>query len=422
MVELILFGSLAVMIFINIPIAIGLGLASIATLIYVGSPLGVVPSMMQATVQKFALLTIPLFILAGAIMDKGGISRRLINLANSMIGSVHGGLGYVAVIAAMFFAAISGSGTATVAAMGSILIPAMAKQGYDRGFASALSAISGSMGTIIPPSITFIIYGMITGESIGDLFLAGIVPGIVFGLILCILVFVVSKKNDWKSEDGKASLNEIGKAFFDALWGLLSPVIVLGGIYTGLLTPTEAATVAVIYSFIVGAFIYKELTLKTFWEALFSTGKTTGIILLIIMNAGIFSWVLTQQGIAPRLTEMALELTTNPYIMLLIINFVFLCAGCVMDNTSALFILVPIILPIAQALDINLIHLGVVLVLNLSIGQVTPPVGPNLYVAADIGKVAFENICQRILPMLGVSLIALLLVTFIPWLSTCLIK
>lgn len=194
MVELILFGSLAVMIFINIPIAIGLGLASIATLIYVGSPLGVVPSMMQATVQKFALLTIPLFILAGAIMDKGGISRRLINLANSMIGSVHGGLGYVAVIAAMFFAAISGSGTATVAAMGSILIPAMAKQGYDRGFASALSAISGSMGTIIPPSITFIIYGMITGESIGDLFLAGIVSGIVFGLILCILVFVVSKK------------------------------------------------------------------------------------------------------------------------------------------------------------------------------------------------------------------------------------
>lgn len=306
--------------------------------------------------------------------------------------------------------------------MGSILIPAMAKQGYDRGFASALSAISGSMGTIIPPSITFIIYGMITGESIGDLFLAGIVPGIVFGLILCILVFVVSKKNDWKSEDGKASLNEIGKAFFDALWGLLSPVIVLGGIYTGLLTPTEAAAVAVIYSFIVGAFIYKELTLKTFWEALFSTGKTTGIILLIIMNAGIFSWVLTQQGIAPRLTEMALELTTNPYIMLLIINFIFLCAGCVMDNTSALFILVPIILPIAQALDINLIHLGVVLVLNLSIGQVTPPVGPNLYVAADIGKVAFENICQRILPMLGVSLIALLLVTFIPWLSTCLIK
>ena len=263
---------------------------------------------------------------------------------------------------------------------------------------------------------------MITGESIGDLFLAGIVPGIVFGLILCILVFVVSKKNDWKSEDGKASLNEIGKAFFDALWGLLSPVIVLGGIYTGLLTPTEAAAVAVIYSFIVGAFIYKELTLKTFWEALFSTGKTTGIILLIIMNAGIFSWVLTQQGIAPRLTEMALELTTNPYIMLLIINFVFLCAGCVMDNTSALFILVPIILPIAQALDINLIHLGVVLVLNLSIGQVTPPVGPNLYVAADIGKVTFENICRRILPMLGVSLIALLLVTFIPWLSTCLIK
>lgn len=422
MVELILFGSLAIMIFINIPIAIGLGLASIATLLYVGSPLGVVPSMMQATVQKFALLTIPLFVLAGAIMDKGGISKRLIQLANSMIGSVHGGLGYVAVIAAMFFAAISGSGTATVAAMGSILIPAMAKQGYDRGFASGLSAISGSMGTIIPPSITFIIYGMITGESIGDLFLAGIVPGILFGGMLCLLVLVVSRRNDWKSEEGRASLKETGKAFIDAFWGLLSPVIVLGGIYTGLLTPTEAAAVAVIYSFIVGAFIYRELDFQKFLYALFSTGRTTGIILLIIMNAGIFSWVLTQQGIAPRLTEMALELTTNPYVMLFIINIVFLCAGCVMDNTSALFILVPIIMPIAQALNIDLVHLGVVLVLNLSIGQVTPPVGPNLYVAADIGKVPFEIICRRILPMLGVSLLTLLLVTYIPWLSTCLIR
>lgn len=422
MVELILFGSLAVMIFLNIPIALALGLASAATLLYVGSPLGVVPSMMQATVQKFALLTIPLFILAGAIMDKGGISRRLIHLANCMIGSIHGGLGFVAVIAAMFFAAISGSGTATVAAMGSILIPAMAKQGYDRGFASGLSAISGSLGTVIPPSITFIIYGMITGESIGDLFLAGIVPGIIFGGMLCLMVFIAAKKNDWKGDEQRASTKELLKAVADASWGLLSPVIVLGGIYTGLLTPTEAAAVAVIYSFLVGAFIYRELHWQELLQTLFSTGKTTGIILLIIMNAGIFSWVLTQQGIASTLTEMALNLTNDPFVMLLLINVVFLCAGCVMDNTSALFILVPIILPIAQALNIDLVHLGVVLVLNLSIGQVTPPVGPNLYVAADIGKVRFEDICRKILPMLAISMVALLVITFVPWFSTCLIK
>lgn len=409
----ILFGSMAVMIGFGIPIAIVLGVSSALTLIFSGAPLGVIPSMMQATVQKFSLLTIPLFVLAGAIMDKGGISKRLINLADSIIGPVHGGLGYVAVVAALFFAAISGSGTATVAAM--------AAQGYDAGFSSALSAISGSLGTVIPPSITFIIYGMITGESIGDLFLSGIVPGLIFGFMLCIMVFIKSKKNGWKGDTQRASLKEIGRLFLDTIWGLLSPVIVLGGIYSGLFTPTEAAAVAVVYSLIVGIFIYKELRLTELKETLFSTAKTTGMILLIIMNAGIFSWVLTQQGIAASLTEMALALTDNRYIMLFIINIVFLCAGCVMDNTSALYILVPIIMPIAKALDINMIQLGVILVLNLSIGQVTPPVGPNLYVAADIGKVKFEEICRRMVPLLLMSLLALLCITYIPALSLCLI-
>ncbi|WP_294663388.1 TRAP transporter large permease [uncultured Fusobacterium sp.] len=421
MAAAILFISLAVFIFLNIPISISLGLSSALTLMATGSPLGVIPSMMQATVQKFSLLTIPLFVLAGVLMDKGGISKRLINLADSMMGPIHGGLGYVAVISALFFAAISGSGTATVAAMGSILIPAMVKQGYDKGFSSALSAISGSLGTVIPPSITFIIYGMITGESISDLFLSGIVPGIIFAAMLCLTVFIYSKKNGWKGDKPKATRQEIMKIFWGTLPGFLSPVIVLGGIYSGFFTPTEAAAVAVIYSFIVGKFVYKELTFGALRETLFSTAKTTGIILLIIMNAGIFSWILTQQGIATQLTELAIGFTTNKYVMLLIINVVFLMAGCVMDNTSALYIIVPIILPIARALDINLVHLGVILVLNLSIGQVTPPVGPNLYVAADIGKVKFEVICRKMVPLLIMSLAALLIITFVPWLTTCLI-
>lgn len=421
MAAAILFISLAVFIFLNIPISISLGISSALTLMATGSPLGVIPSMMQATVQKFSLLTIPLFVLAGVLMDKGGISKRLINLADSMMGPIHGGLGYVAVISALFFAAISGSGTATVAAMGSILIPAMVKQGYDKGFSSALSAISGSLGTVIPPSITFIIYGMITGESISDLFLSGIVPGIIFAAMLCLTVFIYSKKNGWKGDKPKATRQEIMKIFWGTLPGFLSPVIVLGGIYSGFFTPTEAAAVAVIYSFIVGKFVYKELTFGALRETLFSTAKTTGIILLIIMNAGIFSWILTQQGIATQLTELAIGFTTNKYVMLLIINVVFLMAGCVMDNTSALYIIVPIILPIARALDINLVHLGVILVLNLSIGQVTPPVGPNLYVAADIGKVKFEVICRKMVPLLIMSLVALLIITFVPWLTTCLI-
>lgn len=421
MTELILFGSLAVMIFINIPIALALGLASIFTLLYTGDPLGVVPAMMQATVQKFTLLTIPLFILAGSLMDKGGISKRLINLANCFFGGVRGGMGFVAVVAAMFFAAISGSGTATVAAIGSILIPAMIKEGYDEGFSAGLSAISGSLGTIIPPSITFIIYGMITGESIGDLFFAGIVPGMIFGLILCAYTYYISRKNNWGGKGKLASGQKIWKTFTNALWGIFSPVIVLGGIYSGILTPTESAAVAVIYSYLVGAFVYKELDLKKLWQALFITAKTTGIILLIIMNAGIFSWVLTEQGIAASLTELALSLTQDKIVMLLIINIVFLLAGCVMDNTSALFILVPIVMPIAKALGIDMIHLGVILVLNLSIGQVTPPVGPNLYVAADIGKMKFERIMSGVTPLLLMSLVALLIITFVPWFSLCLL-
>lgn len=419
---LILFGTLIIFILLNIPISISLGLSSAITLLSVGMPITSIPSILQATVQKFSLLTIPLFVLAGVIMEKGGISRRLINMANSIVGPIHGGLGYVAVITAMFFAAISGSGTATVAAIGSILIPSMIKQGYDAGYTSALSAISGSLGTVIPPSITFLIYGMITGESISDLFLSGIVPGIIFALSLCISVFIKSKKENWKSSEGKSSLKEIFISIKEAFLGLMSPVIVLGGIYSGIFTPTEAASVAVIYSFIISVFAYKELTLAKLLETLFDTAKTTGIILLIIMNAGIFSWVLTQQSIASNLTEMALSITSNKYIMLIMINIIFLCAGCVMDNTSAMYILVPIIMPVAKALDINMIHLGTIIVLNLSIGQVTPPVGPNLYVAADIGKVKFENITKRMVPLIIMSLITLFIITYVPWFSLVFIK
>lgn len=419
---IVLFGTLIIFIILNIPISVSLGLSSAITLLFVGMPITSIPSILQATVQKFSLLTIPLFVLAGVIMEKGGISKRLINMANSIIGPIHGGLGYVAVVAAMFFAAISGSGTATVAAIGSILIPSMVKQGYDAGYTSALSAISGSLGTVIPPSITFLIYGMITGESISNLFLSGIMPGIVFGLCLCISVFIKSKKENWKSDSQRSSLKSIIISIKESFWGLMSPVIVLGGIYSGIFTPTEAASVAVIYSFIISVFIYKELNLEKLIETLFDTAKTTGIILLIIMNAGIFSWVLTQQSIASNLTEMALSITHNKYIMLIIINIIFLIAGCVMDNTSAMYILVPIIMPVAKALDINMIHLGTIIVLNLSIGQVTPPVGPNLYVAANIGKVKFENIVKNMVPLIIMSLIALLIITYLPWFSLVFIK
>ena len=355
-------------------------------------------------------------------MDEGGISKRLINVAKMFIGPVYGGLGYVMIIVALFFAAISGSGTATVAAVGSILIPAMIAEGYDKSFSGALSAISGSLGTIIPPSISFVVYGMITGVSIGDLFISGIIPGILVALSLCVIVFIYSKKNNWRGSEQKFSRKEKLKALMGAFWGILSPVIVLGGIYGGIFTATEAAAVASVYSIFVGVFIYKEMKLEQFIRTLKRTVATTGVIMLIVSCAGVFSYVLAHQGIVANLTNMALRLTDNKYVMLFIINIVFLIAGCLMDGVSAMYILLPIIVPIAQALGIDLLHLGVVTVVNLSIGQVTPPVGPNLYVAADIAKCKFTEIIPKAIPFIIASVVILMVLTFVPILSTVLVK
>lgn len=419
---IVLFASLAVLIAINIPIAISLGLSSAVTLLFAGFPITSIPAILQSTVEKFTLLTIPLFVLAGTAMDEGGISKRLINVAKMFIGPVYGGLGYVMVIVALFFAAISGSGTATVAAVGSILIPAMIAEGYDKSFSGALSAISGSLGTIIPPSISFVVYGMITGLSIGDLFMSGFIPGALVALSLCLIVLYYSKKNGWRGSGEIYTGKEKKKALMDAFWGILSPVIVLGGIYGGIFTATEAAAVASVYSIFVGVFIYKEMKLKQLISTLKRTVSTTGVIMMIVACAGVFSYVLAHQGIVTRLTDMALSLTDNKYIMLLIINIVFLIAGCLMDGVSAMYILLPIIIPIANALNIDLLHLGVITVVNLSIGQVTPPVGPNLYVAADIAGCKFTDIIPKAMPFIIASVIVLFILTFCPVLCTVLVK
>ena len=418
----ILFVTLAALIVLNVPIAIALGLSSAFTLLTAGFPITSIPSILQSTVEKFTLLTIPLFVLAGTAMDEGGISKRLINVAKMFIGSVYGGLGYVMIVVALFFAAISGSGTATVAAVGSILIPAMISEGYDKSFSGALSAISGSLGTIIPPSISFVVYGMITGLSIGDLFISGFIPGILYALALCVIVFYYSRKYKWRGSLTKYTKKEKLKALGDAFWGILSPVIVLGGIYGGIFTATEAAAVASVYSIIVGMFIYKDMNFKGLIRTLKRSVATTGVIMLIVACAGVFSYVLAHQGIATALTNMALQLTDNKYVMLFVINIVFLIAGCLMDGVSAMYILLPIIIPIAQALNIDLLHLGVITVVNLSIGQVTPPVGPNLYVAADIAKCKFSEIIPKAIPFILASIVILFVLTYVPSLCTVFVK
>ena len=421
---LIILALLVVMLLAGVPIAVALAVSSICAILPVlnlGASVLTGAQRIFSGISVFSLLAIPFFILAGNIMNKGGIAIRLINFAKLFTGNIPGALAHTNAVANMLFGAISGSGTAAASAMGSIIGPIEEEEGYDRDFSAAANIATAPTGLLIPPSNVMITYSLVSGgTSVAALFMAGYIPGILWGLACMAVIYYFAKKKGYRSAV-KYSFSEKVKVFFQAIPCLLMIVIVIGGIISGIFTATEGSVVAVVYSLIVGIFVYKELRLKELKETLFSTAKTTGMILLIIMNAGIFSWVLTQQGIAASLTEMALALTDNKYIMLFIINIVFLCAGCVMDNTSALYILVPIIMPIAKALDINMIQLGVILVLNLSIGQVTPPVGPNLYVAADIGKVKFEEICRRMVPLLLMSLLALLCITYIPALSLCLI-
>lgn len=410
--------SLFALIAINVPIAISLGLSSAIALLVEGFSITSIPSIIQATIEKFSLLTIPLFVLAGNAMDEGGISKRLINLAKIGLGNLTGGLGYIMVVVALFFAAISGSGTATVAAVGAILIPSMTKEGYDPRFSAALSAISGSLGTIIPPSISFVVYGMITGVSIGSLFMCGIVPGCIIAALLCIVVYFYSKKNGWRSQKTEYSKKELRKALMDSFWGILSPIIVLGGIYGGIFTPTESAAVAAVYSIIVGMFVYREMTWKGFINTLMRTAKSTGLIMLIVACAGVFSYALQYLGIATGITNWALSLTSSKTVMLIVFMVIFLIAGCLMDGVSSMYVLLPIIVPIAQAMDINLVYLGIITVVNLSIGQVTPPVGPNLYVAADLAGVKFTSVLRYAFVFIGVALFGLLLLMFVPGICT----
>jgi len=413
-----LFGLLFICLILSMPVAVSLGLSAIITIWLLHIPLLAVTSIIEATVTKFTLLAIPFFILSGIVMQKGGISKRLISLASIIIGPITGGLGIAAIVTAMFFSAISGSGPATVAAIGVILVPAMIKIGYDDAFATSIVSASGALGIVIPPSIAFIIYGMLANVSIGDLFIAGILPGILVGFCFIGIVIIVSKKHNYKELSKKRTLNEAGKVFIDAFWGILSPVIVLGGIYGGIFTPTEAAAVAAVYSIFVSVFIYRGLKWSDFIQTLLDAAITTAIIMLIVANAGLFAWVLTREGIASSIARTLLNITSNKIIILLMINVVFLMAGCIMDAVSSFYVLLPIVLPIANEMGLNLLVLGVILTVNLSIGLITPPVGANLYIGADIGKVSLEKLIKRIFPFILAALLALTIMTFIPQIIT----
>ena len=417
MVALILFGSFFLLLFLNIPIALSLGMSSIITLLYEKLPLSMVPSNMYSSTSKFVLLAIPFFIFGGNIMAEGGISERLINFCRSLVGHKRSGMALVCVIVSCFFAAISGSGPATVAALGMIIIPAMVQAGYDKASGTALMSTAGAIGIIIPPSITFVIYGSITGTSVGSLFASGIVPGILMGVLLVVAMMWVSRKRELHLLP-KATWKERWESFKDAFWGLMMPVIILGGIYGGIFTPTEAAAVSAIYGLFVGLFIYKTITFKDVPRILADSVSQTAVVMFIVGTASLFAWILTVTSLAAQASNVLISVSSgNKYIFLLIVNIILLIAGCFIDANSACYILVPILVPVATALGINPIHLGCIMIVNMAIGMVTPPVGVNLYVGCGIAKISLKEISIAVLPFIVASIAALLLTTYVPIIS-----
>ena len=417
MTALILFGSFFAMLLLNVPIAISLGMSSVLTLVSMDLPLSVIPSNMYASTSKFVLLAIPFFILGGNVMERSGISTRLIDFFRSLVGHLRIGMAMVTVLVGCFFAAISGSGPATVAALGMTLIPAMTKVGYRKDYATALVSTSGAIGIIIPPSITFVIYGSITGTSVGSLFMSGVIPGLLMGLFLILTTAFVTRGQELQLLP-KASAKERWNAFKDAFWGIMMPVIILGGIYGGFFTPTEAAGVAAVYGILVGLFIYRSINLKDVWELLKDSVSQTAVVMIIVGAASLFAYVLTVSGIAAEASSALVSISGgNKYIFLLIINVILLIAGCFMDANSAMYILVPILRPVAAALGVDLVHLGCIMVFNMAIGLVTPPVGVNLYVGCGIANITLKQICKAVMPLIIASILALLLVTYIPGIS-----
>lgn len=417
MTTLFLFVCLFTLMFLGMPIAIALGLSSVLTiLLFAPDSLASLALKFFQTMENFTLLAIPFFILSGAFLTTGGVARRLIHFATSVVGHIRGGLAMSAVLACMLFAAISGSSPATVVAIGSIVIAGMVKTGYTKEYATGVICNAGTLGILIPPSIPMVVYSAATEQSVGRMFMAGFLPGVLLGLMLMAAIYVTATILNLPRLP-RAPIKEVALAGKDALWGLLLIVIILGGIYGGIFTPTEAAAVAAVYAFVIAVWVYGDVGLWDVPKVLVDAGKVSVMLMFIIANAFLFAHVLTTERIPQSIAEAIVAARMEPWMFLVVVNIVLLIAGNFMEPSSIILILAPIFFPIAVELGIDPIHLGVIMVVNMEIGMITPPVGLNLFVASGITGMSLWDVVKAAMPWCAILLAFLLLITYVPWIS-----
>ena len=409
-----LFVAFFLLVLIGVPIAIALGLSSMVALLFHSHvPVMVLVQKSFASIDTFTLMAIPFFILAGNMMSSGGVSQRLVNLASCGFGRYSGGLAHVATAACTFFGAISGSGPATTAAIGSVMVKPMNERGYDNVFSAACVAASGVIGILIPPSINMVLYGVITGASIGKMFIGGVIPGLIFSACIMLVNYLIAKKRNYPRE-ASPKPGQTLKAFKDAFWALLMPLIILGGIYGGVFTPTEAAVVAAAYGALIGLFVYKELTIKKISGVMLVTAKNSAIIMILVATAHCFSYLLASEQIPQALTTVMLGFSKDPTVLLILIVLSLLVVGTFLDNAVAVVLMTPIFFPVIESVGIDPVFFGVLTVVTLAIGQITPPVGLCLFVACNLANVTIEELSAECMPYLGIMIAAMFVLLFFP--------
>jgi tripartite ATP-independent transporter DctM subunit len=413
---LLLFGTFLVLLFIGVPIVTAVGVTSLVFLWQWSLGVQVTASNVYANIAKFPLLAIPFFILAGFVMDRVGLSRGLVRLLNLLVGPIRGGLGLVAVGGCVFFGAISGTGPADTAAIGSVMIPAMVNRGYAVGFSAALVAAAATTDVLIPPSVAFVVYGVITETSVSRLFAAGVVPGLLMAVALIAPAILIARRHGWGGEPW-GTPREVLQAAWEAKWGLIAPAVILGGIYGGVFTPTEAAVVAVMYGLFVGFVVFRNLSLGDLYTILLDAAVSTSVVMIVVGLAGLFSWTGSTLGVMDRAARSLMALSDNPYVLLLLLNVLLLVAGMLLDAISIYYVFLPIFLPLLGRFGWDPIWFGVMMTVNLAIGTVTPPVAVNLYVASRIAGISMEEVSAWALPFFAALIGALMIVTYVPAVS-----